>query len=374
MNDKIRIAVVGLGNMGTPHCRDLAASEGADLCAVVDVDAARAGRVADEVGAAAYGDFVTMLDAMEPDGIVVATPHPSHRELTEEAFERGVHVLVEKPIAVEVAEATAMNEAYEAARRTRPDLRFAVMFQQRTYGHWREIRRMVLEGELGRLMRMTWIITDWFRTQSYYDSGGWRASWRNEGGGVTMNQAPHNLDIYQWIAGRPARLTAVGAFGKYHSIEVEDEITIIAEHPSGMVGHIVSSTAESPGTNRLEVVGELGKLVFENGRLFHERTAQSVLEYIRTSTETMTHVPAEAGEVAYHHHGEAGHRLILENFVEAIRDRSVALIADGRDGVASLEIANAAIMSARERRSLDLPLSPRDYHTFLRSLRAGAVT
>ena len=370
MTDKVRIAVVGLGNMGAAHCRDLAASDNADLCAVVDVDTERAERLAAESGAAPYKNLVTMLDDMEPDGIVIATPHPSHRSASEEAFARGVHVLVEKPIAVEVAEATAMNEAYEAARRVRADLRFAVMFQQRTYGHWREIRRMVLEGELGRLMRVTWIITDWFRTQAYYDSGGWRASWAHEGGGVTMNQAPHNLDIYQWIAGRPSRLTAVGAFGKYHRIEVEDEITIIAEHPSGMVGHIVSSTAESPGTNRLEVVGELGKFVFENGRLYHERTAESVLDYIRTSTETMTHVPAGTREVAYTHHGEAGHRLMLENFAEAIRDPSVALIADGREGIASLEIANAAIMSAHQRRSLALPLPPGDYSTFLEELRS----
>ena len=170
-------------------------------------------------------------------------------------------MLVEKPIAVHALDARRMIGAYQAAQTKYPDLVFSAMFMQRTYGHYRKIKDLIDSGELGRLVRTTWIITDWFRTQIYYDSGDWRATWAGEGGGVLLNQCPHNLDLYQWFVGLPARVTGFAHIGKYHDIEVEDEVTAYFEHENGMIGHFVTSTAESPGSNRLEIVGELGKLV-----------------------------------------------------------------------------------------------------------------
>lgn len=371
MSAQPRIAVIGLGNMGTAHARDAAAYTGADLCAVVDSDGVRAQAVGSEHGVPWYDNVAALFENEAPHGVVIATPHPSHRALAEQAFCRGVHVLVEKPLAIDVADAIAIVEAYEAACAAHRDLRFAVMFQQRTYGHWKAIRDLVHGGGLGQLIRVTWIITDWFRTQAYYDSGGWRAKWRTEGGGVTMNQAPHNLDLYQWIVGRPERLTAIGGFGKYHTVEVEDEITIVAEHANGTVGHLISSTAESPGTNRLELVGERGKLVFEDGELRITETSESILEFIRSSAESFTHVPADTRVVPYEHHGEPGHRFIFENFADAIGDPAVTLIAEGREGVASLEIANGAIMSAWRRVPVELPLAPQQYRSFLTELQGS---
>ncbi len=368
MSNATRIAVVGLGNMGQAHCRDLASIDGADLCAVVDVDASRRDAIATKTRSRGFESLNEAIERGDLNAVVVATPHPSHRELTEQAFAAGLHVLVEKPVAIDIKDGLAINDAYGRARSKRPDLRFAIMFQQRTYGYWRAIRELVSSGELGAIIRATWIITDWFRTQVYYDSGDWRAKWRTEGGGVTMNQAPHNLDLYQWIVGRPQRLTAVGAFGKYHRIEVEDEISIVLEHESGAIGHIISSTGESPGTNRLEIATERGKLVFENGAIAFDRTDESILEFLRTSPSKFTHVPSEAQQVPFDHHGELGHRFVLENFVQAIDDPSTPLIAEGIEGVASLEIANAAIYSAWTRSGVDLPLNPEEYRTFLTSL------
>ena len=210
-----------------------------------------------------------MLEHQALDAIIISTPHYDHTPITIAVLEKGIHVLVEKPIAVHVKDAHKMIAAYERAKQTTPNLIFAAMFMQRTYGHWRKIKALIDGGELGRLVRTTWLITDWFRTQSYYNNGGWRATWKGEGGGVLLNQSPHNLDLYQWFVGMPKRVTGFASLGKYHRIEVEDEVTAYFEHENGMIGHFITSTAESPGTNRLEMVGENGKLVMRTaGSLF----------------------------------------------------------------------------------------------------------
>ena len=157
------------------------------------------------------------------------------------------------------------------------------MFQQRTHGFWRKIKEMIDQGQLGKLVRATWIITDWFRSQTYYNNGGWRATWKGEGGGVLLNQCPHNLDLYQWFFGMPQRVAGFASIGKYHHIEVEDEVTGFFEHANGMVGHFITTTAESPGTNRLEIVGELGKLVFEEGKLSFSKNQSSMFDFIKES-------------------------------------------------------------------------------------------
>ena len=193
---------------------------------------------------------------------------------------RGIHVLVEKPIAVHAKDARKMISAYETAKLQYPNLIFAAVFMQRTYGFWRVIKSMIDEGQLGRLVRTTWIITDWFRTQSYYDNGGWRATWKGEGGGVLLNQCPHNLDLYAWFLGMPKRVTGFASLGKHHRIEVEDEVTAFFEHENGMVGHFVTTTGESPGTNRLEIVGEQGKLIYEDQKLTFYRNQHSMFEQI----------------------------------------------------------------------------------------------
>ncbi len=406
-NDKLRIGIVGIGNMGKTHVKHVIDLPQTELAAVCDGKAERferafasdqlppaaastgdknesaaaiaapaapetevqqaahnadyAARLADT---AQFTDYEDMLDAVPLDGVIIATPHYDHPDMSLRAFERGIHVLVEKPIAVHVREAQRMVDGYRAAQATYPDLVFAAMFMQRTWGHWRKIKSMIAGGELGRLIRCSWLITDWFRTQSYYDSGGWRASWSGEGGGVLMNQCPHNLDLYQWIVGMPARAHGFVSFGKHHQIEVEDEVTAYFEHESGLVGHFITTTGESPGTNRLEIVGENGKLVYEAGELLFFRNAWSSIKQIRESKAGFEAVPHTRELIAYPPNTTQGHELIIENFADAIMN-GADLIAPAEDGLNSVAINNAIILSAQQRQMVELPFDAEEFAALL---------
>jgi len=231
-----------------------------------------------------YQDLVRSGDV---DAVLIATPHFQHHEVALAAFDAGLHVLCEKPIAVSVKQARALNDA--AARK--PQLKFGLMYQMRAVPLYRKLRELIADGELGALSRITWLVTDWFRTWTYYASGGWRATWAGEGGGVLINQCQHNLDLLQWLTGLfPSRITAVGFVGKTHPIEVEDEISAILEYPGGAVGHFITTTGEAPGTNRLEVVGERGKIVAEAAKLTFTRTRKNVRE-VRESSKEMFATP-----------------------------------------------------------------------------------
>jgi predicted dehydrogenase len=371
---KVRIGVIGIGNMGSIHVRDVAALENCELAAICDLVEERAARPAAEFGVPAYTDYRAMLAGTQLDAVIIATPHYDHTPISIECLSRGIHVLVEKPIAVHVNDARKMIAAYEQARQKFPGLVYAIMFMQRTYGFWRKIKDMIDAGELGRLIRTTWIITDWFRTQNYYDSGGWRATWSGEGGGVLLNQCPHNLDLYQWMVGMPTRVTGFAAIGKYHNIEVEDEVTGFFEHANGMVGHFITTTAESPGTNRLEIIGERGKLIFEDGRLTFFRNQVSMLEFIKTSPHSFDKAAGAVEEIPYEHHGQPGHAILIKNFANAVLngEQSEALIAAAPEGLNSLTLANAIMYSSYLGKPLDLPIDADAYEARLQELIRGS--
>jgi predicted dehydrogenase len=238
------------------------------------------------------------------------------------------------------------------------------MFQQRTYGYWKKIKSMLDDGELGKLIRATWIITNWFRNQSYYDNGDWRATWKGEGGGVLINQCPHNLDLFQWFFGMPEKVTAFAGFGKYHEIEVEDEVTAFFEYQNGMVGHFITSTGESPGTNRLEIIGEKGKLVFENNILTFWKNKISMLKQIQTSIDPYAFTESAELEIPFEHHGLPGHKIIIENFVNAIRGRE-ELIVHGEEGLNQLQLSNSILLSSLLNNKILLPM---DSELFKRKL------
>jgi predicted dehydrogenase len=361
------MAVVGVGGMGSNHVRDLAKLGNVELSAVCDIEHATADRVAAEHGVRAYYDYRDLLDQEKPQAITIATPHYDHTPIAIAAFARGIHVLTEKPLAVHVRDGNRMIAAYQNALQKLPDLQFAIMFQQRTQGFWRKIKNMIDGGELGRLTRTTWLITDWFRPQVYYDSGGWRATWGGEGGGVLLNQAPHNLDLYQWFVGMPRRITGLAAIGKYHHIEVEDEVTAVFEHENGMVGHFVTTTAESPGVNRLEIVGEKGRLVFEDGELLFYRNQQSMIEFSQATQKLWDKVPYQKEVVDYEHDGRPGHSTILENFANAIL-HGEPLIAPGVEGIHSLTLGNGIMFSSFLGRPVDLPFDQDAYAARLEEL------
>jgi predicted dehydrogenase len=367
MGETVRMAVIGLGIMGKSHLKDIASLENTELVAVCDVNRAAADQYAAEYNVPAYYDYHNLLNHDGLDAIVVATPHYDHSPISIDALNQGIHVLVEKPIAVQVKDARRMIAVYEAARVQYPNLVFAAMFMQRTYGFWRTIKTMIDEGQLGRLVRTTWLITDWFRTQRYYDNGGWRATWKGEGGGVLLNQSPHNIDLYQWFVGMPKRVTGFVTLGKYHHIEVEDEVTAYFEHEDGMIGHFITSTAESPGTNRLEIVGEKGKLIYENQKLTFYRNQQSMFEFIKIAPGAFDKVAFEQVDVAYQHHGQPGHRFVIENFANAILGGE-KLIAPAAEGLNSVMLANAIMLSSFEHRTIELPLDEDAYADKLASL------
>lgn len=366
-NSKIKIALIGVGAMGHYHAIDIAALENTELAAICDSDRAKADKYAEMHDVPAFYDAIEMLDEAELDAVLIAVPHYDHPLIAMEAFKRGIHVLTEKPIAVHVQAAQEMIDAYEQAVKKYPNLLFAVMFQQRTYGFWKKIKSLIDDGELGKLIRTTWIITDWFRTQSYYDNGGWRATWKGEGGGVLLNQCPHNIDLYQWFVGMPKRVTGFAAIGKYHNIEVEDEVTGYFEYENGMIGHLITSTAESPGTNRLEIVGENGKLIFEDNKLTFYRNRTSSIEYIKTATSGHQRVENWKIEIPFQHHGQPGHKLIIENFANVIL-HDEELIAPAVEGIHSLELGNAIMLSSFLGQTVDLPIDAVAYAEKLQGL------
>ena len=363
----VRMAVIGTGAMGAAHARDIVALDSAELVAVCDRNRHKADDLAAELGVRAFDDVHDLLDAPDLDAIVIATPHYGHPAVAIAAFEKHVHVLVEKPIAVHVNDGRRMIAAFEKARAARPDLKFAVMFMQRTYGQWMKIKDLIASGELGQLLRTTWVITTWFRTQSYYDHGSWRATWKGEGGGVLLNQAPHNLDLYQWLVGMPSRVSGYAAFGKYHAIEVEDEVTGFFEHANGMIGHFITSTAESPGTDRLEIVGENGTLIYERDGLTLYRNRQSMLKQIRESTQAFEPVECSTIDVPYVKSEMPSHVNITRNFVDAIL-HDAPLIVPAPEGLNSLMLGNAIILSAHRRQPVDLPLDGDAYEALLEKL------
>jgi predicted dehydrogenase len=369
----VRIGIIGLGTMGLGHVKDCIQSQTTELVAVCDVDHRRVAKVTesgaeerDRSAITGYTDPDKMMAEAGIEAVLIATPHYFHTPAAIAAFERGLHVLCEKPVGVHVNDIQIMLDAYETARQDHPDLVFAAMFQQRTLGHWQKIKQLLEDKTLGRLVRTSWIITTWFRTQRYYDMSEWRATWKGEGGGVLLNQCPHNLDLYQWFFGMPKSVHGIAAIGKYHNIEVEDEVTAVFEHENGMIGHFITSTAESPGTNRLEIVGEMGKLVYENDTLRIDRNEESMLAFANTSDEAFTTVPHEAQEIAMGT-GGGNHRTITERFAKAVRGEG-EVVANGAEGLGSVMLANAVLMSHFAGRKVALPLDGDAYRRLLDDL------
>jgi predicted dehydrogenase len=367
--ETVRFGVVGVGGMGSHHIGYIDSVPHAKLTAVCDTHPDRLVKARSKhPDVQAFERYHDLLGSGAVDAVLIATPHYQHPEIAIAAMDRGIHVLSEKPAAVSVTEARRMNEAHVR----HPELTFGLMFQMRTSPWAQKLRQLIADGELGEITRITWLVTDWFRTWTYYASGGWRATWKGEGGGVLLNQCPHNLDLLHWLFGgmMPTRVTAVASIGKTHPIEVEDEVSAILEYASGAIGHFITSTGEAPGTSRLEVAGDRGRVVAEGGKLKFSRTLQGVGEFCRTSREGFARpetweidVPVRSG------HGDGQHKTITTNFVEAIREGK-PLIAPGEDGVKGLEIGNAMLMAGLTRTPVELPLDGPAYDRFLSDLAA----
>jgi predicted dehydrogenase len=361
-----RIGIVGLGGMGRSHAAYLLKGEvpGATLAAVCDTspDSLKWARANMPEGLHTFESADALFKSKSVDAVMIATPHYYHPTLAIQAMKHGVHTLVEKPAGVYTKQVREMNEL--AAK---SDVVFGIMFNQRTIEAHQKMKDIVESGELGAIKRTNYVITDWLRTQAYYDSGGWRATWEGEGGGVLLNQSPHNLDLWQWICGMPTRVRAFCGFGQYHNIEVEDNVTAYVEYANGATGVFITSTGEAPGTNNFEIVGDYGKLVLSRTKsgidLTFWRTRENVSEFVRTCPQGFgkpevwrCELPAGGGE---------GHKGITKNWVNAIRN-GTPLLAKGEEGINGVALANAMLLSAWTDKWIDLPIDDNLYHRKLK--------
>jgi predicted dehydrogenase len=301
-----------------------------------------------------------LINSHSVDAVLIATPHYDHTTIGAEALDAGLHVLLEKPISVHKADCERVIAAYE---RNKPRV-FAAMFQMRTVPAFKKIRQLIKAGELGEIRRTNWVVTAWYRTEAYYASGGWRATWKGEGGGVLLNQCPHNLDLFQWMCGMPVRVRAFCGFGKYHDIETEDDVTAYLEYANGATGVFIASTGEAPGTDRLEIAGDRGKLVYEDGKLSFTRNEESADAFSKTCADGFTRPPVWNIQIPVPEE-RSGHAVITQNFVDAIL-KGEALVAPASEGVFSVELANAMLYSAWTGDRVDLPLDGAAYESHLK--------
>lgn len=365
--EKVKIAVIGIGNIGNLHLRIIDQQPKVELVAVCDIVPEKADAAAEQFGVEAYYDANALLADHTADAVTIGTPHYDHTTIGIAALESGHHVLVEKPISAHVADCQRLIAAHEA----HPDRVFAAMFNQRTDPYYCKIKELVDAGELGDFVRISWIITTWFRTQAYYDSGGWRATWSGEGGGVLLNQCPHNLDLLQWICGMPAKIRGFCGIGKRHSIEVEDEVTAYMEYAGGATGIFVTTTGEAPGSNRFEIAGDRGKLVYESNVINFARNEIPATEFLRTSPESFARPGTEVETFEFDSHG-LQHAGILDNFADAILT-GAPLIAPAEEGIHSVELANSMLYSSLQGETIDLPLDAAAYEVKLRELIASST-
>lgn len=368
---ELKVGVVGLGNMGSAHAKCIFDEKinGMQLSAVCDIDKETVSHYSQIFsGVKTYYDYRDMIENAGLDAVIVATPHYSHTVIARFAFENRLNVLVEKPAGVMASEVKKMNLAAINSGKV-----FSVMFNQRTDFLFNNLRKIVKNGELGDIKRVTYNITNWYRTEEYYKSGGWRATWDGEGGGVLVNQAPHNLDILQWIFGQPRKIFAVLNNGKYHDIEVEDDATVLMQYENGTEAVFITSTGETPGTNRLEVSGSRGKAVLENGLL---KLWQSVVDertFCKNALSNSAHIEYRYSETRSVENPNA-HRKILQNFADSIL-LGTPLISNGSEALNEVMIANAAYLSAWTGKWIDLKnIDFEEYDNRLLELRKNSQT
>lgn len=351
--DKVRVGIIGVGNMGSSHARQLAKGEvpGAELAAICDFNPGKL-----EWAANSFGNGIQLFDntnalfaSKAADAVLIATPHYDHPILAMQAFGHGLHVLTEKPAGVFTQNVREMNEAALKSGKV-----FGIMYNQRTNPLYQKVRSLIHSGELGEIKRINWIITTWYRSQSYFNSGGWRATWAGEGGGVLLNQCPHQLDLWQWICGMPKRVRSFMSFGKYHDIEVEDDVTTYMEYESGTTGVFITSTADSPGTNRFEILGDKGKVVIEEGQLKFWRLPVSERQFNREYSGGFGEPENWKCEIPVHG-TETAHLGIMTNWVASIRDGS-PMLAPGIEGINGLTLSNAMHLSAWTDNWVELPI------------------
>ena len=350
---KVRLGIIGIGNMGSGHARNIKAGmcPEIEVTAVADINPARLEWAKAELGegVALFDNAEAMLDSGKIDACIVSVPHYDHARYVIECMKRGIHVMCEKPAGVYTLQVRQMIE--EADKH--PEAVFGMMFNQRTNCVYRKMRELVQSGAYGQIKRTNWIITDWYRPQAYYDSGNWRATWSGEGGGVLLNQCPHQLDLWQWICGMPKKVEAHLHYGKWHDIEVEDDVTAYVEYENGATGVFITTTGDACGTNRFEIQLDRAKIIAEYGKLSVWELEMGEQEFSRTNKIPFGCPKATQIEVELDGKNEQ-HVGVLNAWAAAIL-RGEPLVADGREGINGLMLSNAMHLSSFLGREVELP-------------------
>jgi predicted dehydrogenase len=363
----VKIGVIGIGNMGSAHVRTIVSGkvEGMEVTAVCDQNPGRKELFPD---IAFFDEADALIESDTVDAVLVATPHYDHTNLGIATLKAGKHLLVEKPISVHKADCEKLIAAH-----TDDNVVFSAMFNQRTDPRYQKLKELIDGGQLGEIRRVVWIITNWFRTRSYYASGGWRATWSGEGGGVLLNQCPHQLDLWQWLFGMPDKVRAFCDIGRYHDIEVEDDVTCYMEYKSGCKGVFITTTGEAPGTNRLEITAENGRVIVDSQKegISWDRNEMPMTQWNETAEGSFSkpgtwqvHIPTDGKGPQ--------HQGILQNFANAILNGE-ALMAPAGEGIHSVELANAMLLSSFEDRTLDLPIDGLAYEKLLKEKIASST-
>ncbi len=366
--EKVRIGIIGCGNMGLGHLNNYVKGDMPEIefTCIADIDEKKFDLAREKVpDIVCFSTATELINSGLCEAVLIATPHYFHPPIAIEALNAGLHVMSEKPAGVYTRQ---VNELIKVAEKS--DKTYAIMFNQRTNCVYRKVKELIAGGEYGEIRRVNWIITDWFRTQQYYNSGGWRATWSGEGGGVMLNQCPHQLDLWQWLCGMPSKVRAFCREGKWHDIEVEDDVTVYVEYPNGATGVFITSTGDYPGTNRLEITLDKAKIVCQNNQLTGKfeillfENEEKCSDFIKTCPNGFATIPGEWKEVETDGKNEQ-HAGVMNAFAAHIL-RGEPLIAEGKEGINGLTISNAAFLSSWLGETVELPIDEDLYFDLLK--------
>ena len=363
----IRLAIIGMGVMGCRYAQMIHSGQlsGIELAAVTRITPERKEQLKDifTKDVPIYSSASELFDDVRTenlklDAVLVVTPHLSHEAIAVEAMNLGLHVLCDKPSGAYSSQARRMNE--EAGKHS--ELKFGMMFNQRMNPVFQKMKEIVASGKYGKVIRVNWIMTDWYRPESYYASGGWRGTWDKEGGGILLNQCPHNLDLLQWICGMPEYVQAYCIEGKYHNIEVEDEVTAFLKFSNGATGTIYATTGEASGINRFEISMEDALLVYEDNEL-KLRVLEEPEADFRANSKDLFGQPKAHWENVVCEGVDQAHVGVLQNFADAIEGKG-DLFIPGTEGVKSLTISNAMYYSSWTNQAIHLPQTEAEEQRF----------
>lgn len=354
--EKIKLGIIGIGNMGSAHVANIMSGKvpNVELTAICDIDKAKCDKMSEQYSdIKVFGKSDDLIESGLVDAVLIAVPHYDHVPIAVKAFETGLNVLCEKPAGVYTLQVKEMNEAAKKSGKI-----FGIMYNQRTNPVYRKLKELIDNGSLGTIKRVSWTITDWYRSQAYHDSCTWRSTWKTEGGGALINQNPHQLDLWQWLFGMPDRIFAKASFGKYYNIEVEDDVMAYMEYDNGTTGQYITSTGEAPGTNRLEIACDMGKVIIENNELMFYRNVVSEREFNKNNTVPFGHPECWECKIPAAFSGPE-HVGIFQNFADVLLNGG-ELIARGEEGINGLTISNAIHLSAWTGKTIELKDFPDD--------------